>query len=227
MATAPARGAKLAQRFDSSALATPANAITSLRLLAAPVMVVLILTAGVSWVAVAVWVGLSSTDFVDGWVARRQGVTSSGAFLDPLADKFLVLGALGALAGGSRIGWLPVGLIAGRELVISAYRSILARQGISVPARPLAKAKTAFQDLAVTLLLLPLTGVSEPWAGRSLLWVAVVLALVSGALYLLDSRRSGLLDSRRSGIAAASDHPSPDCSGQSDAQAARGVVGEP
>lgn len=189
MATAPTRGAKLDVRFDHSALVTPANAITLLRLLAAPVMVVLILTTGVSWVAVAVWAGLSSTDFLDGWVARRQGATSSGAFLDPLADKFLVLGALGALAWGGKLGWLPVGLIAGRELVISAYRSVLGRRGVSVPARPLAKAKTAFQDLAVTVVLLPLTGTSQPWAGRALLWVAVVLALVSGALYLLDSRR--------------------------------------
>lgn len=175
-------------KFERSALATPANGITLIRVLATPVVLILILDLGPSWAAVAAWVVASSTDFLDGWVARRQGVTSSGAFLDPLADKILVLGALAALAGSGLVSWWPVAIIAVRELAISAYRSVLARRGISVPARPLAKAKTAVQDLAITLVLLPLTGDKHLWIGRGLLWVAVALALVSGALYLLDSR---------------------------------------
>jgi CDP-diacylglycerol--glycerol-3-phosphate 3-phosphatidyltransferase len=125
---------------------------------------------------------------VDGWVARRQGATTSGAFLDPLADKFLVLGALVALAAGGLTGWLPVLIIAARELLISAYRSVVARRGVSVPARPLAKAKTAVQDLAIGLLLLPAVGDRHGWVGRDLLWVAVALAVVSAAQYLVDSR---------------------------------------
>jgi CDP-diacylglycerol--glycerol-3-phosphate 3-phosphatidyltransferase len=176
-------------RFEKSARLTPANGITLLRLLASPVVVALIVLLGVSWVTVAVWVALASTDFVDGWVARRQGPTTSGAFLDPLADKFLVLGALAALAVAGATGWIPFVLIAGRELAISAYRTSVARRGISVPARPLAKAKTAAQDLAVTLLLLPGIGDHHPSVGRDVLWAAVVLALASGAQYLLDARR--------------------------------------
>lgn len=175
-------------RFEASARLTPANAITVARMCGAPVMVVLILRLGVAWPSVVLWVGLSGTDFVDGWVARRQGATTSGAFLDPLADKVLVLGALGALAAGGVTGWIPVALIAGREVAISGYRSVVARRGISVPARPLAKAKTACQDLAVGLLLLPAVG-THPAIGRGVLWVAVVLALASGAQYLLDARR--------------------------------------
>jgi CDP-diacylglycerol--glycerol-3-phosphate 3-phosphatidyltransferase len=176
-------------RFETSARLTPANGITMLRLLASPVMVALIVILGVSWVTAAVWVGLASTDFVDGWVARRHGPTTSGAFLDPLADKFLVLGALAALAAAGRAGWAPFVLIAGREVVISAYRSVVARRGVSVPARPLAKAKTASQDLAVALLVLPGVGNRWPGIGRDVLWIAVALALVSGAQYLLDARR--------------------------------------
>src|SRR6185437_2202743 len=109
-----------------------------------------------------------------------------GAFLDPLADKVLVLGALVALAGVGLAPWIPVLLIAGREVVISVYRSAFARRGISVPARPLAKAKTAAQDAAVGLILLPPTGHHFPWAGRGMLWFSVGLALLSGAQYLLD-----------------------------------------
>ncbi len=180
---------KVAGKFESSALATPANAITVVRLLAAPVMVLLIVDLKVSWLAAAAWVAVASTDFLDGWVARRQGATTSGAFLDPLADKVLVVGALGALAGVGLTSWLPVVLIAGRELVISLYRSAVARRGVSVPARPLAKLKTAFQDGAVGFILLPATGLHDLWLGHTVLWVSVGLALVSGAQYLLDSRR--------------------------------------
>ncbi|HLI00016.1 MAG TPA: CDP-alcohol phosphatidyltransferase family protein [Acidimicrobiales bacterium] len=184
-----AGGAGRAGKFEASALATPANGITLVRIAATPVMIILILDVGVSWLTVLVWVGLASTDFVDGWVARRQGATTSGAFLDPLADKFLVLGALGALAASGATGWAPVVLIAAREVLISVYRSVVARKGVSVPARPLAKAKTATQDLAITLLLVPVIGNHARWAGRGLLWVAVALALISAAQYLIDSRR--------------------------------------
>jgi CDP-diacylglycerol--glycerol-3-phosphate 3-phosphatidyltransferase len=177
-------------RFELSARVTPANGITLIRLLATPVVLVAVLRFGPAWGTFLAWVALASTDFVDGWVARRQGVTTSGAFLDPLADKFLVLGALVALAAGGQIGWWPLALIGGREVVISAYRAVLARQGTSVPARPLGKAKTAAQDVAIAFLLLPVTGVGHAWFGQDLLWVAVVLALVSGTQYLLDGRHA-------------------------------------
>ena len=180
---------KVAGKFESSALATPANAITAVRLLAAPVMLLLIVDVKVSWLAAGAWLAVASTDFLDGWVARRQGATTSGAFLDPLADKVLVIGALAALAGIGLTSWLPVILIAGRELVISVYRSAVARRGVSVPARPLAKLKTAFQDAAVGFILLPATGRHHLWIGHTILWISVVLALVSGAQYLIDSRR--------------------------------------
>jgi CDP-diacylglycerol---glycerol-3-phosphate 3-phosphatidyltransferase len=179
----------MAGKFQPSALATPANGITAIRLLATLPVLALIVNEGVSWIAALAWVAIASTDFVDGWVARRQGATTSGAFLDPLADKVLVLGALAALAATDLISWIPVFLIAGREITISTYRSIVARQGVSMPARPAAKLKTAAQDLAVLLILLPTTA-RYPSIGKTVLWVSVGLALFSGAQYLLDSRRS-------------------------------------
>lgn len=180
---------KIEGKFAPSALATPANAITTFRLLASLPVIVLILQLKISWAAALAWVVVASTDFLDGWVARRQGATTSGAFLDPLADKVLVLGALAALAATGLASWVPVVLIGARELVISLYRSVVARHGVSVPARPLAKAKTATQDIAVGLILLPIAGLHHRWIGEDVLWVSVALALVSGAQYLLDSRR--------------------------------------
>ena len=184
--------AKIEGKFAPSALATPANAITAVRLLATPPVLFLIVHLGVSWAAAVVWAAVASTDFVDGWVTRRHGPTTSGAFLDPLADKVLVLGALGALAATGLTSWVPVLVIAGREIAVSGYRSVLARHGVSVPARPLAKIKTAAQDLAVGLILVPLTGLHHAGIGQTVLWVSVGLALVSGAQYLLDSRHPAL-----------------------------------
>ena len=136
-------------RFGPSALATPANGITVTRLLAAPLFVVLLVHDRASWAVFAAWVALAGTDGIDGWLARRHGTTRSGAFLDPLADKFLVLGALCALVAIHRFWWVPVAVIAARELGISLYRSWVARQGVSVLARPLGKAKTLVQDLSL------------------------------------------------------------------------------
>jgi CDP-diacylglycerol---glycerol-3-phosphate 3-phosphatidyltransferase len=185
---------KIQGKFEPSALMTPANAITAFRLLATLPVLMLIVHLGVSWQAALAWAVVASTDFLDGWVARRQGATTSGAFLDPLADKVLVLGALVALAATGLASWLPVLIIAGREVTISIYRSVVGRNGISVPARPLAKCKTAAQDLAVGFILLPATGLHHPGIGQSLLWISAGLAVVSGAQYLLDSRHPTLGD---------------------------------
>jgi CDP-diacylglycerol--glycerol-3-phosphate 3-phosphatidyltransferase len=192
----------VATEFGPSALVTPANGITVTRLLAAPLLLLLVLRYGTSWVTVAAWLALASTDGVDGWLARRHGTTRSGAFLDPLADKFLVLGVMFALVVNDRFWWLPVAVIAIRELGISLYRSVVGRRGISVPARPLGKAKTLVQDLAVGAALLPLIERHHPGVAIALLYVALVLTVVSGAQYLIDGRRVRLGVSSRASCAS-------------------------
>ncbi len=177
------------ETFGPSALATPANAITVGRVLATPLLVVLILHGGSPWPALVVWTVLAATDGADGFVARRHGTTRSGAFLDPLADKLLVLGAMGALVAKGRIWSVPVAVIAARELVLSVYRSYMGHRGVSVPARPSAKLKTLVQDLAVGLALLPFSGVSHRWIAVGVLWAAVVLTVVTGAQYLLEGKK--------------------------------------
>lgn len=176
-------------RYGPSALMTPANAVTVIRLLFSPALLVLVVREPSSWGAFALWTVLAFTDGIDGHLARKHGTTRSGAFLDPLADKVLVLGALYALVAAQRFAWVPVVLISIRELAISVYRAHLGRSGLAVPARTLAKAKTVVQELAVAFALLPWT-VDHPTLADATLWVAVVLTLVTGAQYLLDGRQA-------------------------------------
>jgi CDP-diacylglycerol--glycerol-3-phosphate 3-phosphatidyltransferase len=183
-------------RFGPSALLTPANAVTIIRMLLSPALLVMILDDPSSWGAVSLWIALAVTDGVDGALARRFGTTRSGAFLDPLADKILVLGAMFALVAAGRFWWLPVALIAAREVVISVFRAQLGRQGLAVPARPLAKVKTVTQEVAVGLALLPLT-VDHPFLAGTALWIAVGLTLFTGAQYLLDGRSAATTLGRR------------------------------
>ena len=175
--------------FGPSALATPANAVTCVRILALPILVVLVLDDGSEWPALALWTVLAGSDLFDGWLARRYGATRSGAFLDPLADKFLVLGAMGALVAKGVLWWLPVALIAVREVALSAYRSYVGRRGVSVPARFQAKVKTWVQAIAVGLAIAPVSGDAYRFLTLTVLWAAVALTLVTGVQYLWDGRR--------------------------------------
>src|SRR3954447_1430358 len=151
----PVRRAIAPGTFGPSALATPANAVSLGRVIAMPVLIAMIAGGGASWPAVTFWFVLSTTDGLDGWLARRHGTTRSGAFLDPLADKIVVLAAMAALVGLGVFWWVPVAIIAVRELGLVLYRSSAGLHGVSLPARPLAKLKTVVQDLAVGAALLP------------------------------------------------------------------------
>lgn len=176
---------------DPNALATWANAITAARLALSPLMFLVIPAHDRgSWIAFVLWFVLCVSDGIDGWLARKHGTTSSGAFLDPLADKVLVLGAMFTLVARDVFWILPVAIIAGRELVISVYRTVVASKGVSVPASRLAKYKTLFQQLSVGFALWPWFAEDATWLWNTLLWLAVGLAVVSGAQYLWHSTRS-------------------------------------
>lgn len=171
------------KRFGQGALATPANFLTLARILLAAPTLVLIHDRGASWLTVALWFVVTASDSLDGWVARRDGATRSGAFLDPVADKFIVLGGLAVLADRGDIAWWPVLVIAAREFGISAYRSFAGRRGISLPAQRLGKYKAFTQYCAVGLVVLP-------WSADAIglqqfaLGVAVTLTVVSGLAIL-------------------------------------------
>ena len=174
--------------FGPSALATPANAISFVRLLVTVPFLMLIAETPLSYAATLFWIVLCISDGIDGWVARKQGTTRSGAFLDPLADKVLVLGAMWALVASDRFAVAPVILITIRELGIQGFRSYWGRLGLAVPASKGAKVKTVVQEVAVGLALLP-TFEHQLWVADSVLWAAVVLTVVTGWHYLVDGRR--------------------------------------
>jgi CDP-diacylglycerol--glycerol-3-phosphate 3-phosphatidyltransferase len=176
--------------FGPSALATPANAVTLARVVLTPLLLVAIVSWGPSPAVLVAWILLSATDGLDGYLARRHGTTRSGAFLDPLADKLLVLGAMFALVARGLFWWLPVAIIAVREVAMSFYRSWVGRQGVSVPARSSAKVKTVVQVVSVGLALLPVIADHHLWVASGVLWAAVALTVVSGVQYLLDGARA-------------------------------------
>jgi CDP-diacylglycerol--glycerol-3-phosphate 3-phosphatidyltransferase len=180
------------KRFGQTALATPANAITLARILITIPTLALMRERGSGWLTVALWFVVTSTDSLDGWMARRDGATRSGAFLDPVADKLIVLGGLGVLADRGDIWWWPVLVIAARELGISAYRSIAGRRGIVMPAQRLGKYKAFVQFGAVGFVLLPWTA-DAIGLQQTVLLLATLLTVVSGAQIL----RRGYIDWQR------------------------------
>lgn len=171
-------------------LVTPANAVTIARILLSPLLFIVILeneaTLGTSWAAVALGALLALSDILDGKLARRSSTVSrSGAFLDPLADKIVVLGTMVCLVAVDRYYWIPVALIAAREIGISLWRVRFARIGLSVPARRSAKWKTMIQGVALCIAVMPLLE-NQQGVVDIALWVAVAVTLFSGWQYLRD-----------------------------------------
>lgn len=129
------------------------------------------------------------TDWFDGWLARKLGQTSSfGAFLDPVADKLMVVAALLLLLKLGRVDTIIAFVIVGRELAISALREWMAKIGAakSVAVTFLGKLKTGFQMVAIPMLIYhdPILFFDPHWVGTILIEIAAVLTLWSMAYYL-------------------------------------------
>jgi cardiolipin synthase len=146
--------------------------------------------AGKNWLAMSIFAVAAITDWLDGWLARRLGLTSAfGAFLDPVADKLMVAAALILLVALGRADAYLAIIIIGREIAISALREWMAEVGAgkSVAVAFAGKLKTVAQMTAIIALLLyePLIpGVSTPLLGTIALWIAVILTLWSMVHYL-------------------------------------------
>jgi cardiolipin synthase len=153
--------------------------------------------------ATVIFVVAALTDWFDGYLARRWNETSSfGAFLDPVADKLMVAGALLLLVELGRTTAVIAFIIIGREIAISALREWMAQIGASksVAVSSLGKVKTIAQMIAIPMLLYkaPLFGVIDTLLiGTILLYVASVLTLWSMAYYL---RRAWPLIKERPGF---------------------------
>lgn len=180
--------------YGPSALWTPANVLTVVRIALSPVVFWMILQADpddlADWRVAVLAFLIGITDGFDGWLARKYGTTRSGAFLDPLADKVLVLGSMICLASVGRIPWLPVVLVGAREIVISALRSWWGRRGLAIQASPLAKAKTVVLSFGCLFTLVPGLADDPAWPADGLIAIGTVLALVSGAQYVVAGSRA-------------------------------------
>src|SRR5215510_3200818 len=136
-------------------------------------------------VATAMFIVFALTDWLDGWLARRLNqVSSFGAFLDPVADKFLVCASLLILVWLHRVDTLVALVIIGREIAISALREWMAQIGASrsVAVHMVGKVKTVVQMIAIPFLLFHdrLFGILDTAAwGTVLIWISAILTIWS------------------------------------------------
>lgn len=139
-------------------------------------------------VATLIFAIASFTDFLDGYLARRDNlVTNFGKFADPLADKILVCSAMIMLVStGEMPAWAVIIIIA-REFTITGFRIIAASENITIAASPLGKFKTVTQLISNILLL---TGIERfrP-LGMGIFYLAVVFTVISGADYLIKNKK--------------------------------------
>jgi CDP-diacylglycerol---glycerol-3-phosphate 3-phosphatidyltransferase len=162
--------------------------LTVARIAAVPIVVLLFAWdfPNHAYWATAVFVVAMATDQIDGWLARRRGISSAlGKLLDPVADKVLILAALVMLIGeGVAPGWM-IALIVVREILVSGLRLAAVERGVVLAARDLGRAKTWAQALAATIAGLAAAGA---WS-EDIAWWALLAALVATWVSGLDYAR--------------------------------------
>ncbi|MCI9605995.1 MAG: CDP-diacylglycerol--glycerol-3-phosphate 3-phosphatidyltransferase [Oscillospiraceae bacterium] len=164
-----------------------ANKLTLLRVLMIPAFLGVLYWGGPNseYIALAIFVIASLTDFLDGYIARSRGlVTDFGKFMDPLADKVLVTTAmLWFVQTGVMPAW-AVAVVIFREFAISGIRLIAAERGRVIAAAWSGKIKTAATMVFLMLMFLPLPG----WVDTLGVWVIVVTTVYSGLEYLVKNK---------------------------------------
>lgn len=162
-------------------------ALTYLRILAVPVLVILLLSnfRGNHIAAFAVFLLATLTDMLDGfWARRKKQITVLGQLLDPTADKLLVVSALICLVGtGAVPAWMAV-IIIGREIAVTGFRAMASAKGIHIPASALGKIKMILETGTIGLLILGEGILGGLYVlSRVGLWLTVAAALISAAEY--------------------------------------------
>jgi CDP-diacylglycerol---glycerol-3-phosphate 3-phosphatidyltransferase len=165
------------------------NALTVLRILLVPVVVVALLdeTPNGDAIAAGVFALAAVTDTLDGYIARqRDAVTTFGKLMDPIADKLLVAAALIALVSLNRLAaWIAMVIIA-REFAVTGLRLVAAEQGVVIQASWLGKLKTVLQVAAIICLI---AVDPAPLAIDLLVYAAVAVTVISGVDYFFGFRR--------------------------------------
>jgi CDP-diacylglycerol--glycerol-3-phosphate 3-phosphatidyltransferase len=166
------------------------NALTLLRILLVPVVVVALTveTDNGEAIAAVVFAIAALTDGLDGYIARsRQSVTTFGKVMDPVADKLMIAAALISLVSLEKLAaWVAMVIIA-REFAVSGLRIAAGQQGVVIPASGLGKLKTIVQVVAV-LALIAASDHEAAWV-QALVYAMVAVTVASGADYFLNFRR--------------------------------------
>lgn len=176
------------------------NKLTVMRVILVPFFIFFLLydvpfgSQASSILALVVFIAASVTDALDGHIARsRNLVTNFGKFLDPLADKVLVISALVCFIQMGLVGAVPVIIIIAREFMVSGLRLVTANEGVVVAAGIWGKLKTAFTMVAIVIILFFAVLFGKDSIGYAawvniteqvLIWISTILTVISGAIYL-------------------------------------------
>ncbi len=166
------------------------NKLTVFRVILIPFFVLFLLlelTAYDKWIALAIFIIASLTDFLDGHIARKYHlVTNFGKFMDPLADKLLVCSALICLIELNRIpAWVVIVIIA-REFIISGFRLVASDNGVVIAASYWGKFKTTFQIVMICLMIADLSQLHL--ITQLVMWIALALTVISLVDYLVKNK---------------------------------------
>ena len=187
----PNRNIKEQKRIPWDLIIKPPNVFTFLRILIVPLLIIFMYFdyRSFSLIAAILFTIAALSDIADGYYARKMNVeTLVGKFLDPLADKLVIMTALVMMIPTHRIpAWLVVILLA-REFIVTGIRGMAAGEGLIIAAGRLGKAKTICQFIAILLLILKYEyyGINTYVIGLIMLVVALIFSLWSAAEYLKD-----------------------------------------
>lgn len=192
------------KKLRNNAFWNAPNTITVIRMVFVPIVMALLAegTPGYCLLAMVLFVVAAISDLVDGYLARKHHLESIiGAFLDPLADKLLVIGVMIMLIPLGRLPAWMVSLFVLRDITITALRGIAASEGMIIAASRWGKYKTTYENVALSFLIFhyPLMGVRIHEIGLMLIYVGLVLALGSGLHYLVQFFRSAIEVDRKDG----------------------------
>ena len=165
------------------------NKLTVLRVIMIPIFVIFMITPWANkYVALAIFCIASFTDYLDGYLARRDNlVTNFGKFMDPLADKLLVCSAMICLIPKLPV-WVVLIIIA-REFIISGFRLVASDNGIVIAASYWGKFKTVSHMTMVIMLILDLPFAAYQVATQVVIWVGLILTVISLVDYVWKNKQ--------------------------------------
>ena len=168
------------------------NKLTVVRMVLVPFFVAALLLSktndSLKWVALALFVIASLTDFADGYIARKYNlITNFGKFMDPLADKILTISGMICLIELGRIpSWIVV-IIVAREFIISGFRLVAAENGVVIAANYWGKFKTTFQMIMIILMIMNIPQLQI--LTDIVMWIALALTLISLWTYIMANKQ--------------------------------------